>query len=276
MYATWRRRDFAIETWNETHCPESLASLHVCCWTDLRWEVDDFRIEWVLVIRTPPPNTPHTRDFYLAKKFLVVTIWTFQVVGYSLVLAIRHLDLKETDLIQRRTAPSIATLCHFSYRVGQNHKKSLRLTDVNSAAEENVGFSFFEPMKIIDKDFDSKFYDDDQSVRSTFPIPAMMNGTNKRVFLYLFMGDFLRTNDVANVLNESFRKIDLSRRNEQVFSTKPDEYFQRFIKFLFEKVFVDAQNDFHWSTKWTFELILFSISSIDPKHFSWFSTRSTN
>ncbi|CAF4911025.1 unnamed protein product, partial [Rotaria sp. Silwood1] len=77
--------------------------------------------------------------------------------------------------------------------------------------------------------------------------PGIINGTNKRVYIDLALIDILQTYDVLRILDHTFRKLTDPDKHLEHSLIPPNEYEPRFHQFLFEDVFIDANDDFSWA-----------------------------
>lgn len=173
------------------------------------------------------------------------------ITDFSLILGIRHLDLTENDLIQRRPTTGVAALCSMNHglKILQAMGTS---SEIPSPMFEKSTTSFvvpyLKPMEMIQESLDQQlFYDDDMIARTSLPIPGIINQTNQRVYLYMVFVDMLQTFDRIKVLDNTFRKLTDYNRRLEYSVIEPDEYEKRINHFLFEHVFIDAKEEFSWS-----------------------------
>lgn len=165
------------------------------------------------------------------------------ITDYSLVLGIRHLDVTEDDLMQRRPSTGVSALFHMSHRLAMIHmdKSHLPLTALDSSV------SYLKPLEILEETSNHElFYRNDRIAAMTFPIPGLINHSRQRVYIYLAIVDMLQTYDNFKHLEQTLKKITDYSRHLQYSVIEPDEYEKRFVRFLFEDIFHDAGEDFPW------------------------------
>lgn len=188
------------------------------------------------------------------------------ITDFSLILGIRHLDASESELMQRRPSAGVGALMHFSHSLVTNHMLPtlLQLTDVDQADAQLPPYSYLKPIALLgEPKIDmSEYYRDDSVAQITQPMPGIINGTNQRVYLYLVIVDMLQTFDSMKHLDQTLRKLTDYQRHLEYSVIAPDEYEKRFNQFLFEQVFIDAQEDFPWFVTSSRESI--DQSSINP------------
>lgn len=169
------------------------------------------------------------------------------ITDYSLVLGIRHVDVTEDDLMQRRPSAGVSALFHMSHRLAMIHmdKSNLPL----SSSTPDIPISFLKPLEILEETFNQElFYRNDRIAAMTFPIPGLINPSNQRVYIYLAIVDMLQTYDNFKHLEQTLKKITDYSRHLQYSVIEPEEYEKRFVRFLFEEVFHDAGEDFPWNS----------------------------
>lgn len=173
------------------------------------------------------------------------------ITDFSLILGVRHLDTSASELFQRRPSSGVAALMHLSNRIAMLHiaaSSSLDLVPTESFDEPSTFFPYLKPMKMIGDPIDtSKFYLNDPIAQQTKPIPAIVNQTNERVYLYFAIVDMLQTFDSVKLLDQTLRRFTDRQRRFEYSVIASDDYEIRFNQFLFEKVFTDAQDDFPWN-----------------------------
>lgn len=173
------------------------------------------------------------------------------ITDFSLILGIRHLDLTESELIQRRPTTGVAALCSMNHGL-----KFLQLMGTSSempspmfdkSTTSSFVIPYLKPLDMVHEPLDHNlFYHDDMIAHASLPIPGIINQTNQRVYLYMVFVDMLQTFDRIKVLDNTFRKLTDYNRRLEYSVIEPDEYEKRINNFLFEHVFIDAKEDFSW------------------------------
>jgi hypothetical protein len=173
------------------------------------------------------------------------------ITDFSLVLGIRHLDMTETQLMQRRPTTGIAALLHMSSSLGLMDISRSDSDVVSSTVEKDISslsISYLKPLEMLHEKIDTNFYyNDDSSAYASLPIPGIINQTNQRVYLYFALVDMLQTFDSFKLMDHTFRKLTDYNRHLEYSVIHPDEYEKRINQFLFEHVFIDANDDFPWT-----------------------------
>jgi hypothetical protein len=107
---------------------------------------------------------------------------------------------------------------------------------------------YLKPLEMLDEQIDKNlYYDDDTIAHASLPIPGIINQTNQRVYLYLAFVDMLQTFDSFKLIDQTFRKLTRHDRHLEYSVIEPDGYEKRINQFLFERVFIDAKDDFPWA-----------------------------
>jgi len=171
------------------------------------------------------------------------------ITDFSLILGVRHLDMSEVQLIQRRpTTGGVAALLHMSNSLGLMHITK-PVSSVNS--EDNptsLSISYLKPLEMLDEKIDTNlYYNNDSIAYASLPIPGIINQSNQRVYIYLAFVDMLQTFDSFKLLDQTFRKLTDRNRHLEYSVIEPDDYEKRINQFLFEQVFIDAEDDFPWA-----------------------------
>jgi hypothetical protein len=173
------------------------------------------------------------------------------ITDFSLILGIKHLDMTDIQMMERRPTSGIAALLHISNNLGLAH---LRKSDSNLASvkfEEDVTslpVSYLKPLEMLNEKIDTNlYYNDDSIANKSLPIPGIINQSNQRVYLYLAFVDMLQTFDNFKFLDQTFRKLTDPNRHLEYSVIEPDDYEKRINQFLFDHVFIDANDDFPWA-----------------------------
>jgi hypothetical protein len=172
------------------------------------------------------------------------------IIDYSLILGIRHLDISEDELTQYRPSTGIAALFYMSHTLAlsQITKHNLHVSDSQNDLT-SLSIPYLKPIKMLNENIDTNlFYHNDLVASSALPIPGIINKTNQRVYLYLAIIDMLQTYDSFKYMEQTFKKLTDPYRHLQYSVIEPGEYEKRITKFLFDKIFVDAEDDFPWAT----------------------------
>ena len=173
------------------------------------------------------------------------------ITDFSLILGIRHLDVTENQLMQRRPTTGILALCSVSDTLGLMHLVRSQ-SDVTTPMLQNSTTSFsvpyLKPLEILCEQIDADlYYNDDVIAQTSLPIPGIINKSNQRVYLYFAFVDMLQTFDSMKLLDQTFRKLTNYTKHMDYSVIEPDHYEKRINDFLFEHVFIDAQDDFPWA-----------------------------
>jgi hypothetical protein len=170
------------------------------------------------------------------------------ITDYSLILGIKHLDVTEDDLMQHRPFIGVSALYHMCHRLALMHTDKSDLHVSSSINLTSLPISYLKPLEMIKEQIDSNvFYNNDPIAGAALPIPGIINKSNQRVYIYLAIVDMLQTYDSIKYIERTFKKITDPSRHLQYSVLEPDEYEKRFVKFLFEHVFLDAGDDFPWN-----------------------------
>jgi hypothetical protein len=123
------------------------------------------------------------------------------------------------------------------------------VSSVNS--EDNptsLSISYLKPLEMLDEKIDTNlYYNNDSIAYASLPIPGIINQSNQRVYIYLAFVDMLQTFDSFKLLDQTFRKLTDPNRHLEYSVIEPDDYEKRINQFLFEQVFIDAEDDFPWA-----------------------------
>ena len=210
----------------------------------------DFKALYPAGIRLPSPIYQRMRQVVANDAKVLKKL---NITDFSLILGIRHLDTSELELMQRRPGAGVSALLHLSHSIAASHiaRPSLQqVQSVNSADDTSTQpLSYLRPLQMLDQppaDLET-YYECDRVAQVTLPIPGIINATNQRVYLYLAIVDMLQTYDSFKFLDQAFRKLTDHTRHLQYSVIEPDDYEKRINQFLFEEVFVDAQDDFPWA-----------------------------
>jgi hypothetical protein len=157
--------------------------------------------------------------------------------------------MSEDELMQIRPSTGIAALFHMSHSLVPLNITEHSLHVSNSPNDlTSLSIPYLKPIKMLNEKFDTDlFYNNNLIAQSALPIPGIINKTNQRVYLYLAIVDMLQTYDSFKCIEQTFKKITDPYRHLQYSVIEPDSYEKRIIKFLFDKVFVDAEDDFPWT-----------------------------
>lgn len=169
-------------------------------------------------------------------------------IDFSLVLGIRHLDMKPDEMIQRRPMSSVATLLQTSSVFQLIRHTNTQPTPATETNMSSIITSYLKPIQLLGEKINMNlYYDDDCIAYASLPLPGIINHTNQRVYLYLALVDMLQTYDHFKVLDQTYRKLTDPDRHLEYSVIEPNEYEKRINQFLFEQVFTDAKNDFPWT-----------------------------
>ncbi|CAF1010081.1 unnamed protein product [Rotaria sordida] len=172
------------------------------------------------------------------------------IMDYSLLLGIRHLDMSESQMLERQKVQGITALLRATNSFTPNQIENSTPITSSSIFEldtTSLPNSYLKPLEILKEKINMNlYYNDDSIAYATLPIPGIINGTNKRVYIYLALIDILQTYDTLRILDHTFRKLTDSDRHLEHSLIPPNEYEQRFHQFLFKDVFIDANDDFPW------------------------------
>jgi hypothetical protein len=184
------------------------------------------------------------------------------VTDFSLILGIRHLDMSESEMMQRQQATGVAKLLHMTRNLASMDKVKPMSTDLSS-----LPVSYLKPLEMIDEKVDMNLcYNNDPIAYKSLPIPGIINKTNQRVYLYFAFVDMLQTFDSFKLLDQTFRKLTDFNRHLEYSVIESDEYEKRINQFLFEHVFIDAQDDFPWATNDVNESLKIEQTEQDESH----------
>ncbi|CAF0858095.1 unnamed protein product [Rotaria sordida] len=196
-----------------------------------------------------PSNIYHRLHTVISNDIKVLK--KLNIVDFSVLLGIRHLDGSNNDLIQPQPSTGVAALFNTIHSLAllcaQTHdchsSSSSPRMDLTSLSN-----SLLKPLQMIGENIDTNlFYNNDSIACATLPIPGIINHTNQRVYLYLCIVDMLQQFDCRKCLEQKFKKITDPNRYQQYSTIEPDEYEKRIFKFLFENVFIDAGDNFLWA-----------------------------
>ncbi|CAF0955667.1 unnamed protein product [Adineta steineri] len=195
------------------------------------------------------------------------------ITDFSLIIGIKHLDMTEEDLIQRRPATGLAALFHMSHKIVLMHTdKHNQISPSNSQNDLNtLSISYLKPLQMIGENIDRNlYYNNDNIAHAALPIPGLVYENNQRVYIYLAIVDILQTYDSFKYIEQSLKKITDPSRRMQYSVVDPITYEKRIIKFLFNSVFVDAGDSFPWPR------IEISIPNADIQNQSEENNRNSN
>ncbi len=172
------------------------------------------------------------------------------ITDFSLILGIRHLDMTDTEMMQRRPTAGIAALLHASHSLGLIQMIRSNSEPTSPKIEEDLTSlptSYLKPLEMLNEKIDTNlYYGDDLIAYKSLPIPGIINKTNQRVYLYLAFVDMLQTFDSFKHIDQTFRKLTDRDRHLEYSAIEPQEYEKRINQFLFDQVFIDANDDFPW------------------------------
>ncbi|CAF0974600.1 unnamed protein product [Rotaria sordida] len=173
------------------------------------------------------------------------------IIDYSLILGIRHLDMSEDEMIYRLPTGGISALLHLNDRLGLMSMEKF-LPNIQSSNLTNnltsLSYSYLKPLEMIQEKIDMNlYYNNDSIAHATLPIPGIINKTNQRVYIYLTLIDMLQTFDSCKLLDHTFRKLTNHSKHLEYSVIDPEAYAKRMNQFLFEHVFIDAKDDFPWT-----------------------------
>ncbi|CAF3375422.1 unnamed protein product [Rotaria sp. Silwood2] len=172
------------------------------------------------------------------------------IIDFSLVLGIRHLDMSEEEMMHRQPMGGISSLVHLNDSLGfiTMAKFFPNIQSLNSTKDlTSFLYPYIKPLDMLQKTIDMNlYYNNDSIAHATLPIPGIINKRNQRVYIYLALVDMLQPYDSCKLINQTFRKITDPRRHLEYSIIHPDDYEKRINQFLFEHVFIDAKDDFPW------------------------------
>ncbi|UJR22155.1 hypothetical protein I4U23_025219 [Adineta vaga] len=175
------------------------------------------------------------------------------ITDFSLIIGIKHLDMSDTQLVERRPTTGVAALLRMSTSLALIHMQKPTSTLLPLDANLNQSpftVSYLKPLAMLDVRTDTNLYYNNDSVAfASLPIPGIINRSNQRVYIYLVFVDMLQTFDNFKLLDQTFRRLTDHTRHLEYSVIEPDEYEKRINQFLFQHVFVDAEDDFPWSIK---------------------------
>ncbi|CAF4891815.1 unnamed protein product [Rotaria sp. Silwood1] len=173
------------------------------------------------------------------------------IMDYSLLLGIKHLDMSESQMLERQKITGIIALLRTTNSLATNQiENSSTCTSSLILEFDRTSFpnSYLKPLEILNEKINMNlYYNNDSIAYATLPIPGIINGTNKRVYIYLALIDILQTYDTLRILDQTYRKLTDPDRHLEYSLVPPNEYQQRFHQFLFKDVFIDAKDDFPWA-----------------------------
>ncbi|CAF0772207.1 unnamed protein product [Adineta ricciae] len=173
------------------------------------------------------------------------------ITDFSLVLGIRHIDMSETQMIERRPTSGVAALLRMSTSLALMHVAKPASTSASSKSTDSLAeqsTSYLKPLAMLDACIDTNlYYNNDSVAYASLPIPGIINKSNQRVYIYLAFVDMLQTFDNFKLIDQTFRRITDPNRHLEYSVIEPDDYEKRINQFLFEHVFIDAKDDFPWA-----------------------------
>jgi hypothetical protein len=175
------------------------------------------------------------------------------VTDFSLILGVKHLDMTEEQMLKRRSTTGVGVLCSISNQFGvmsmMKPESDITLPTVPQQNVASVSIPYLKPLEMLNEQIDKNFYyADDTIAHASLPIPGIINHNNQRVYLYLAFIDMLQTFDSFKLIDQAFRKLTNYDRHLEYSVIEPDDYEKRINQFLFERVFIDAKDDFPWNT----------------------------
>ena len=178
------------------------------------------------------------------------------ITDFSLILGIRHLDMSEPEMMQRQQTTGVAKLLHMTRNFALVDKvKPVSTLNIDNVLS-SLPISYLKPLEMINETLDMDLcYNNDPIANTSLPIPGIINKTNQRVYLYFVFVDMLQTFDSFKLLDQTFRKLKDFNRHLDYSVIEPDQYEKRINQFLFEHVFIDAQDDFPWARNEVNELL---------------------
>ncbi|CAF4574718.1 unnamed protein product [Rotaria sp. Silwood2] len=195
------------------------------------------------------PSNIHHRLYTVISNDIKV-LKKLNIVDFSLLLGIRHLDRSNSDLMQPQPSNGIAALFSTVQSLAIFCTKTHLLRDPLPDSQidlTSLPTSYLKPMQMIRENIDTNlFYNNDPVASASLPIPGIINNSDQRVYLYLCIIDMLQPFDCRKSLEQKFKKLTDPNRHHQYSLIEPDEYEKRLLKFLFEKVFIHAGDDFPW------------------------------
>lgn len=180
------------------------------------------------------------------------TLKKLNITDFSLVVGIRHIDMTKTQLLERQQLTGITALLHAASHITLAHMENhfaatAPVVDSVDNKDELLPNSYLKPVQMLRENIDRDlYYNNDTVAYATYPIPGIVNHTNKRVYIYLALVDMLQTFDNFKHIDQTIRKLTDRNRHLEYSVIEPDNYEQRFNQFLFKDVFVDAQDNFSW------------------------------
>lgn len=175
------------------------------------------------------------------------------ITDFSLILGISHLDMTDNEMIERRPMSCVGTLLHASKVLGlinlaQSHKGESLSPVIDEKDHSPMITPYLKPLEMLDEKLNMNvYYNNDPVAHASLPIPGIINKSNQRVYLYFVFVDMLQTYDHFKLLDQTFRKITDYNRRFEYSVIEPSEYEKRIKQFLFERVFINAQDDFPWA-----------------------------
>jgi hypothetical protein len=173
------------------------------------------------------------------------------ITDFSLILGIKHLDMTNTEILQRRPTTGVAALLHMSNSLGLIRMSRSNSEATSSEIEENLTdlpVSYLKPLEMLNEKLNMNlYYNDDPVACTSLPIPGIINKSNQRVYLYLVFVDMLQTFDGLKLLDQTFRKLTNHNKHLEYSVIEPEDYEKRINQFLFDHVFIDANGDFPWA-----------------------------
>ncbi|CAF1164405.1 unnamed protein product [Rotaria sordida] len=173
------------------------------------------------------------------------------IMDYSLLLGIRHLDMSESQMLERQNIQGITALLRATNSLALKQIENSTLVTSSSIFEfdtTSLSNSYLKPLEMLKEKMNMNlYYNDDSIACATLPIPGIINGTNKRVYMYLVLIDILQTYDTLRILDQAYRKLTDHDKHLEYSLIPSNEYEQRFHHFLFKDIFIDANDDFPWA-----------------------------
>ncbi|CAF0946222.1 unnamed protein product [Rotaria sordida] len=196
-----------------------------------------------------PTNIYHKLKMIVAND--TKALKNLNITDFSFILGIRHLDMSESQMLDRQQLTGITALLRATNNLAINQTENIVVVVSPSNRENDITSSensYLKPLEMLNEKIDMNvYYNNDSIAYETLPIPGIINGTNKRVYIYLALIDMLQTFDHFKHIDQTLRKLTDHNRHLEYSVIESNEYEQRFNQFLFENIFIDAADDFPWA-----------------------------